>query len=330
MPTYSGPSVSAAFVAGVFNDAWSIATSRANAAMDMSQDAVDRATNPALMPAAPTVVSPIVPTVPTIDTPLSSAEATALFMENADRISLELTDGFTSFLEDNFGDFPEFSAAQEWLHRALTTGGTGLPTVVEAQIYERERSRLLQEASRAEEELTAGWAAKRYPTPPGALRYQKARLGAEANARLAAAARDVAIQQANHLIENARFAVSAAINLRTSAISAAGEYMRALAMGPQLGITLATSLVDAQAKIASTMSSFYQAQVTAAEIPLRVSTTNAELAIRTSEANQRSSIEAMRQRVDATMAAAQSLGTQAAAALNALHAQAGISASESL
>jgi hypothetical protein len=328
--TYSGPSVGAAFVAGVFNLAWELANQRALEAKELAGDAVDRATNPERLPTAPTIYSPIIPTAPVLDSPMTSSEAAALFKENADKVTADLTTGFSQFLSDYFGELPEFAAAQAWLLKALTTGGTGMSATAENQIFERERSRILNDAARAEEELVSTWAARRYPTPPGALRAQMARLGKESNDKLAAAARDVAVQQAGYEIENTRFAVTAAINLRTGAIAAAGEYMRALALGPQLGVTLTTSLVDAQAKIASTLTSFYQAQVTAAEIPLRVSTTNAEMVMRTNEANQKAGIEAMNQRVSATMAAAQSLGVQAAAALNSLHAQTGISANESL
>lgn len=328
--TYSGPSSSGAFVAGVFNSAWDAAQSKASKAQAMSENAVDRASNPERVPAPPVIYSPVIPSAPTLDAPLTISEATTVFLANAESISQKLTDGFTEFLATYFGDLPEFAAAQAWLLKALTTGGTGMSTLVEGQIYERERSRILGESARAEDELISLFAARRFPVPPGALHAQRQRLLKDSNDKLAAAGRDVAIKQSELEIENTRFAVTNAISLRTSAISSAGEYMRALALGPQLGVTLATSLVDAQAKISSTLTSFYQAQIAAAEIPLRVATTNAEMTMRSNEANQKASIEAMSQRVQATMAAAQSLGVQAAAGLNALHASAGIGAQESL
>jgi len=328
--TYTGPSVSAAFVTGVFNDSWDLATTRAQEATDLSHEAVALAGNPERLPGAPQIPSALVPTLPQISTPLSSAEAQALFTQNAAQIKGELVQGFSTFLSQYFGEMPEFSAARDWLTRALTTGGTGLNATVEAQIYERERTRIFNEASRDEGEVLSDWAAKRFPLPPGAAAAQIMRIRKGASEKLAAAAREVAVQKMQSELENVRLAVSQAVNLRLSAINAAGDYIRTLATASQTGVNLATALVDAQARIASTLTSFYQAQVAAAELPVRVATTNAELVQRTNEANQRASIDSLNQRVSATVAAAQSLGTQAAAALNALSARAGIDASERL
>ena len=82
-------------------------------------------------------------------------------------------------------------------------------------------------------------------------------------------------------------------------------------------------------RFASTVTDFYRAQVTAAEIPVRVGTVNAELKARTNEANLRTAMETLTQRVSAVVANAQMVGTQAAAALNAIHTQASISGSDS-
>lgn len=327
---YSGPSTSAAFVAGVFNDAWGLATDRAMEAKDWANDAISRASSPAAIGATPQVVAPAMPLAPLLDTPIRISEAQSLFDANVQSVRDKLVHDFSGFLEEYFGSLPEFDSAQAWLQRALTVGGTGLAPAIEQQMFERERSRLLNEAARSEDEILTTWSARRFPLPPGAATAQLTRLRKETDDRIASAAREVAVQAATMEIENVRFAVGQAVTLRMSAINAAGDYIRTLAMAPQVGVQLTTSLVDVQARIASTLTSFYQAQIAAAEVPLRAQTTNAELLQRTAEANQRSAVEAMGQRVQATLAAAQSLGTQAAAALNSLHAQAGIGANESL
>ncbi len=328
--SYSGPSTSAAFVAGVFNDAWGLATDRAMEAKDWASDAISRASSPAAISATPQVVAPAMPSAPLMDTPIKISEAQSLFDANLHNVRDKLVSDFSDFLSEYFGSLPEFDAAQAWLQKALTTGGTGLAPVIEQQLFERERSRILNEAARSEDEILVTWSARRFPIPPGAATAQLTRLRKETDDKIASAAREVAVQQATMEIENVRFAVGQAVTLRISAISAAGEYIRTLAMAPQVARQLTTGLVDVQARIASTLTSFYQAQIAAAEVPLRAQTTNAELLQRTAEANQRSAVEAMTQRVQATLAAAQSLGTQAAAALNSLHAQTGISANESL
>lgn len=328
--TYSGPSTSAAFVAGVFNDAWGLATQRSADASKLSTDTVNMARTPVKVEAAQKLKMPPVPNALLPGAPLTRAELGVMLKEDAKLVGDELTKGFSGFLNDYFGLSPEFSAAQAWLQKALSVGGTGMSLVVESQIFERERSRILMDAARAEEELTTTWAARRWPTPPGALRAQVARLNAETNAKLAAAARDVAVQQAGYEIENTRFAVKTAIDLRTSAVAAAGEYMRALTLGRQLGISLSTTRLDFEAKVVSLLTDYYKAQITASELPVREATYNIDTKLKVDDINKRAEIDALNQRVNATMAAAQSLGTQAAAALNALHAQAGIGAQESL
>jgi hypothetical protein len=201
---------------------------------------------------------------------------------------------------------------------------------VERRIYGRDKDRVLGEASRAEQDILVGFSNKRFTLPPGAAMAALARVRKESADRLAGNSRDIAIQQATFEIENVRIAVTQALGLRTSAIQAAGDYVRTLALGPQTGATVATALLDVQARTAQTLASFYSAEVSAAELPLKAALSNAEMLQRTSEANQRAGIEAMNQRVQATIAAAQSLGTQAAAALNGLTAHTSFSGSESV
>jgi hypothetical protein len=327
--TYAGPYVSAAFTAGVFNDAWTLANQRATDATMMSESAVMRASTPERINSTPIVAAPDIPTAPLMSAPMSIADATALYGSTAAEIQALLTNGFTSFIQTYFGSTAEFTAAQAWLNKALTTGGTGLSADVERRIYNRDKDRVLGEAARAEQDVLVGFSNKRYTVPPGAAMAALARIRKESNDRLASNSRDIVIQQATMELENVRIALSQAIGLRTSAIQAAGDYVRTLALGPQTGATVATALLDVQARTAQTLAAFYGAQVTAAELPLKASLANAEMLQRTNEANQRAGVDAMGQRVQATLAAAQSLGTQAAAALNGLHAGTSFSGGES-
>ncbi|HOU64462.1 MAG TPA: hypothetical protein PK861_00320, partial [Thermomonas sp.] len=113
------------------------------------------------------------------------------------------------------------------------------------------------------------------------------------------------------------------------ALTSALEYIRPLAQGPQVAAQVASTIIDSQSRFAATLTDFYRAQITAAEIPLRVSTTNAELRMRTNETNVRTAMETLGQRVNAAVASAQMAGTQAAAAFNAIHTQASVSGNDS-
>ena len=328
--TYTGPSVAAAFVTGVYNEAWDLAFQKSADALSMSQDAVDRASTPSLIVSTPQAALPEIPSTPSLTEPMSIAEATGLYTSTVNEIKALLTDNFTAFISEYFGNTDAFTAAGDWLNKAISEGGTGLTPAAEQRIYDRDRDRVLAEARRTERQALTGFSAKRYRLPPGSMMASIANIRREAGDRLGDNSRQLAIQAMTMEIENVRFAVERAITLRTQALQSAGEYIRVLALGPQTGAAITTAMLDVQAKAAQTLSSFYTAQVAAAELPLRARLSNAELVQRTSEANQRASVDAMNQRVQATMAAAQSLGTQAAAALNGLTAQTQFSGNESL
>lgn len=53
--------------------------------------------------------------------------------------------------------------AQQWICNAITQGGTGLNPVVEGQIWERDRGRILRDAGRAEQEAVSMFAARGFP-----------------------------------------------------------------------------------------------------------------------------------------------------------------------
>lgn len=325
---YGGPSVAAALTVGVLNDAIAIAQAKT--------DGVDTYLGNALTLAAntPQVNPAIVDGSFTLPNPPSLAfdpnQLQALYNDTANQLRDQLATDFTFYLNTYFPLGSELESAISWVRRALTTGGSGINTTVEAQIWDRDRSRILSDATRAEDEAAASWAAKGYPVPPGALAYQVLQVRHEAHKSIAESSRNTAIKVFDTEVENARIAVGRAIELRTSAISSALDYLRAKALGPQLGAQLATALVDAEAKIAAAMTDFYRAQVVAAEIPVRIATSNAEFTQRSRESNQRANLDTIKQRVDVTLAAAQALATQAAAMLNGFHASVGVSGQESL
>lgn len=164
--------------------------------------------------------------------------------------------------------------------------------------------------------------------PPGALRHGQLSIVMTAQNAIAEAARTQATESFKAELENARLAVERAVSLRSLALSSAGEYIRTLSQGPQVAAQVASTIIDSQSRFSATLADFYRAQVAAAEIPVRVSTTNAELKFRATEANLRTAMETLGQRVNAVVANAQMVGTQAAAALNAIHTQAGVSGSD--
>ena len=310
------------------NRAWTRAVAMSDLAEAHTAEALALAGTPPQIAAPGVISAPTLPTAPTLPS-LNQTTATALYDSTSGDLVNMLTGLFSGFLAEHFpsGDFIE--DAQDWVKRALTVGGSGVNAAVENQLWNRARDRALIDASRSRDALEADWAARRFPTPPGALRHGLLMIDKTAQDAIAEAARAQASEAFNREVENARIAVERAVSLRGLALSSAAEYIRTLAQGPQVAAQVASTIIDSQSRFSASLTEFYRAQVTAAEIPVRVGTTNAELKARTNEANLRVAMETLGQRVSATVANAQMVGTQAAAALNAIHTQAGVSGSDS-
>ncbi len=315
-------------IEGFMNRAWDRAVGLTVDAGKLVGEAVALTTPAPTAPVPAAVPDPTLPTPPTLPV-LNQFAATAVYDSTSVNVVNMLTGLFSSFLSTHFSESGFVRDAQAWISRALTVGGSGVNAGVEAQLWNRARDRALTDASRARKTTEIDWAGRRFPMPPGALRHGLALIDKTAQDAIAEAARTQATEAFTREVENARIAVERAISLRSLAMSSAGEYIRTLVQGPQVAASVASTVVDAQARFSSTLVDYYRAQVTAVEIPVRVGTTNAELKARTNEANLRVAMETLGQRVSAVVANAQMVGTQAAAALNAINTQASVSGSSS-
>lgn len=252
-----------------------------------------------------------------------------LFQSMYDQIKDDLVAQFATFFATYFpNECTYLEQAEQWICDTLTSGGTGINAAVEAQIWERDRNRVLREASRVEDELLVGWSSKGYPLPPGALVYAAYRVNADAQDKISQFSRDVAIKQAEIEIENVRFAVQQAISLRVSAVQAASAYIAALAKAADLGVQFSQQSANAQSELINAATNYYRARVAVEEIKYNVKAKNADLRL----ATQKADVEAALQRVSnvsgAASQAARAAGDVAAAALNALHSQATLSSIE--
>lgn len=215
---------------------------------------------------------------PMVNIPMN-AEAASVerFNEMADLVIDKLAGLFRGYISEYFPSECQYmEKAQQWVCRVLTTGGTGMSRSVEDQIYQRDRARVLGEATRATETILASFASRGYPVPPGAAQHQAYLVQTEAQRQIASASRDVAIKQAEIEIENVRFAVDKAIGLYATAIGAAGDYIRAMAIGPQAGMQIVPSVTDSQSRLISAASDYYRARISVKELELKAKVPNAE------------------------------------------------------
>jgi hypothetical protein len=313
----------------IFNAIWAHAVDR-SAEFDTRMDAtIDDVPSSVSVPSA-LITGIVTPDVPIPPAPFDPTTMQALYSSTADEITAMLTEGFATFIATYFPAGTYLEKAQAWIESVLAGTSTGVDPVVEQQLFQRDRSRVLADADRLTEEAMTVWAARGYPLPPGALAHQVALIAQDAQGKIADASSAAAIRMHQVMVENMRFAVERAIALRVSAVAAAGDYIRTRVLGPQVGASLASSLAEAQAQIARASTEFYRALIAAQEIPLRVASSNAEFAQRAQELQARLSTDLVTKRVDAAIAAAQLYSTQSAAAFNALNASSNISSSDSV
>lgn len=239
------------------------------------------------------------------------------------KIIEDLSGRFLNFLNEYFPpNRAMMEAVESWITNAITNGGTGVNATVEGRIWQRDRDRITREASASIEQASAQWASRGFPLPPGALVSAVQSIEQSRQTAVAAVSREAAIKAFETEVENVRFAITQAVDYRTKAISAAGDYIRALAVAPQLASSMAGQSSDAQARLISAASGFYNAQINAQEASNRVAMFSSEGALKARISNQEATMKYAGLRTDSAMAAAQSLGTQAAAALNAVSATA--------
>jgi hypothetical protein len=270
--------------------------------------------------------------LPSLGDPLNADEERARFVQMVQDTAQEIAAGFTSYLNTYFPLGDELAHASAWVRNAIVNGGSGINPTVEAQLWQRDRDRILAENARAEEEVTAAWAARRYPMPPGAAVYAVLQLGRDASDKIAQSSRDAAIKSFETEIENVRFAIGKAIELREAAIRTALQYITALVLEPRkMAIELTIGLAELEVKVMQLTTEFYKAQLAAAEVPLRIASAKDEMGLKKEVSNLQSKLDVLlRGRVETTLSGAKMQATQAAALLNGIHGQAGFNTSESL
>lgn len=128
-------------------------------------------------------------------------------------------------------------------------------------------------------------------------------------------------------LENVRFAIQQALALYGEASGAAMEYVKALSVGPQSGMQLIPSITDSQSKLITAANAYYESRIHVEELKMKARMPTVEWDQQARIKNADYKLEDRKLRVDAAVAAAQSMGTQAASALNSLHASANISGS---
>ncbi|THF55904.1 hypothetical protein [Pseudothauera rhizosphaerae] len=310
------------FVADIIEQALTTAAEKAAEFTDFAEQAITASSGSASINYTPVAFTPD-DVEPNVTIP---EEAAGLDMELYDEVRSQIVSDLTTAFSDFFSEFfptgGSLAAAQSWLTNAITNGGTGIKPEIENQIWDRECARTLRETNRSGEEIIGIFAARGFPLPSGALQHQISLNQQNALQQNAESSRARAIEAARMEVENVRFAVAQAIDYMTNGIAAAGDYVRIIALGPQIAEKLATSSSDAQARLISAANGFFNTRVRLQEIDWDVIKFNALQKVDVAKADLHEFSNRLTARTRTLGDAAQAAGNQAAAALNAVHASA--------
>lgn len=316
-------------VAAIINNAFA----QSNAAINDMKPAISAAYNAlaalAPIPAPTTVSLPVLPARPRRAlTTFTNNEFTDPIDQIRDDFQQRMEDEASKFMADNF-PVDTITDAQNWIKKAIVEGGTGVNATVEQQTWERNRNAILKDAARAEDDLTTSWVSRRFPVPPGALNYGILMLRRDAVTNIAVAANVQAVESWKTEVENVRFAVGKAIDLRDMALKAALDYIQKVTAGASaFGLQEGQAIRDALLKFEDATIRYYELDMTRFERPIRNTIENLERGIDNQKVNNAAELQRRIKMAETAMSGAQSLGTLAAAAVNALHAQAAISGTD--
>lgn len=223
----------------------------------------------------------------------------------------------------NFLDtyFPNFAACMQssvdnWICDTITNGATGLPTAVENQIWERARAKELMDAARVRSDITAQWASRGWSMPTGMLAEQLLTVDQETSNKISQHARDVAIKQAEIVIDSVKFAIEQGVKVRLGVVAALVDYMRAYMTPWELAVRKAEALVDAKSRLWQSSAAYYNALIGAAELHLKYDQLMIDRGLGANKLTVDQVIGTVNNRVNAAVAAAEAMSNAAAAALS--------------
>ena len=308
-------------IAKVINAAWDQGNLKATD-VDSKITALTNALNttPAPSISSTAVTSPSV-TEPAVAIPESVEVGDAISRFDSKYLELVamLANKFTAFRTEYFPDENTlYAAAEDWLHGALANP-EGLPTAVINALMTDAEATILSDSARASDAVMQAFAAKGFPLPPGAAASATLQIQQKAQGEMANTRRKLIITS----IEQMRFNIQQTLNLRQMAMQAAVQYIQALASGPDLASKAISLGYDAQSKLISAASQFYNSRIAAAELVAKTGQFNAANSLQAAEKNQAAQMQIIENKLKALLSEVQALAQMATSLFNNVHASAG-------
>ena len=329
-PQLDIPNIPATVLAAIINATWKAGNSKAdNFALKIAeiQTKIDEVLNnpgsahvTAGAVAIPSIAEPVVD----IPATQSAGDVISVFDTKRAEIIAELVQKFVDFRTTYFPDESNaYIAAEDWLQAAIADP-SGLPATVVAQIFGDDQARILADKTRAQDAVIAQFAGRRFPLPPDVAASAVMQIEQKAQDELAESSRKIAMLS----VEMQKFNVEKLLGLRGMAMDAAIKYISALASGQDIASKVIGVGYDAQSKLISAASSFYNARTQAAETMSKVAQYNNSAQLEADTKNQMADLTMIEDKVKALLSEAQAIAQMATSLFNNLHAGVNLNGSQ--
>lgn len=280
---------------------------------------------PTMTPSSLTPASVVEPLVD-IPSSVTAADIYAEFEVQYLKIIAELDGKFTSFRTSYFPtENATYTLAENWLAAAIANPNVGVPPTVAAQIWGDDAARILTDSSRAADAIVAQFAGKRFPLPADVSASAVLQIQQKTQDLMAESSRKVAVMS----VEMQKWVVEKILGLREMAMKSIVDYVKAIAMGPEIASHLVPIGYDAQSKLISAVSAYYNARTGAAELTYKGTQHNADLTQDAATQNLKSEMMIVEDWVKAVMVEVQAMAQMATSLFNNIHMQSSMAVNDS-
>lgn len=237
-------------------------------------------------------------------------------------------DKLVALLSDQLADFfaryyplaaDAYDEASAWLVNQITNGGAGVNEQVAAELWQRARERIIRDGRRVENQIATGYAAKGYMIPPGAMTAKMEEARFQQLTATGEAATAVASKMFDAEVDMIKFAVDAAVKARQMAMSAAADYIRAVASAPDSAVRTYNMKDENRARMIAAAADWYRARLSRDEIVLKSKLSEKEIDYKIYEHRRTQATRNDDVRVRALASAADVYARTASAALSSLN-----------
>lgn len=296
--------------------------SRANEAQEKAigySDDAQAAAIASLTITAPGVNQPNIPTPPFPPDLNAGTDWINNYQQLFATLGSEFQTQWENFLAEFFPDLMGCitTASDEWICNTIQNGGTGLPANIEQALFDRAQAREIRIVSNRWNDAMTEWAARGFELPAGVIEQMLEVQAEELSTKLSTLNRDIEIENKKLEIDNIRFAITQAVQLRLGAINAAVAYVGAWMMIPKIAAETATAIANARIAFYQAISAYYQALGIKYSIEAKYAELNILAQTETNKAVAVYSSEQIKARVSAAVGGATALGHVASAAFGA-------------